>query len=371
MGSRTTEAAAARTATAPRAMRSARSLWTRRNPAPCRGRRGSTITSRCAPLGCQPMRATLSLLCLRRAAHQLWYTYDDLKISSARATPACGLEACRLSDPLPQGACTRPHLWPLPACASLFRPHRVDSIGGKCHVSRLGRGIKRSCAQVEHTIECPRDHVTAVLGLGSSVVSGTAGGTISVHSVASAALQQSLRLPRAAPVSALALPGARESASCMLVSAFSRVHAYALDYGTVVGEFEPHADSITAMSASPGGPGGGVLYTASEDTTIRSWSAGAERSPWSTATPPLFEADSPEASVPTAVHVRFSFFLCCDWILPLLCKDASFLLLHAMWAGGCGALAMLAVCALPACGVCCISYSCLRQESEYMYIVGL
>lgn len=179
------------------------------------------------------------------------------------------------------------------------------TLAGSAEVSR------GSCAQVEHTIECPRDHVTAVLGLGSSVVSGTAGGTISVHSVASAALQQSLRLPRAAPVSALALPGARESASCMLVSAFSRVHVYALDYGTVVGEFEPHADSITAMSASPGGPGGGVLYTASEDTTIRSWSAGAERSPWSTAAPPLFEADSPEASVPTAVHVRCFLFLIC------------------------------------------------------------
>lgn len=30
--------------------------------------------------------AALSLLCLRRAARQLWYTYDDLMISSARGT---------------------------------------------------------------------------------------------------------------------------------------------------------------------------------------------------------------------------------------------------------------------------------------------
>lgn len=160
------------------------------------------------------------------------------------------------------------------------------------------------CLQVEHTIEGTRERATAVLGLGPSVVSGTASGTIVVHCVATGELQQTLKLPRAAPVSALASPGPQLAASYMLASAFSRVHAFALDYGTAVGEFEPHADSITAMSASPGGLDGGVLFTASEDTTVRSWSMSTERSPWAAVVPPLFEADSPEASVPTAVHVR-------------------------------------------------------------------
>jgi WD40 repeat protein len=163
--------------------------------------------------------------------------------------------------------------------------------------------------QVSHTLLFPREDITALCCFGDTVASGTSAGVLHLHSCVTAALQQSLKLPRSTPVSSLVLPHCPAGSSpIVLAASFSRVLAYSCDYGTLFAEFEPHADSITAMSCSQrGGVDGGILYTTSEDTTIRGWAIAQDRSPWVSLTPPLFEIDSPEASVPTCLQVLCLF----------------------------------------------------------------
>ena len=159
--------------------------------------------------------------------------------------------------------------------------------------------------QVRHTVRVAREEITAVAAFGALVASGSASGSLRVHCGRSGAQLQSLKLPRASRVCCLQLPAAgATAASCVLAASFSKVHAYAPEYGVLAGEFEPHADVITAMSSAPMPGGTGRLYTASEDTTVKTWPVDAERSPWLTPAPPLFEIDSPGASVPLAVEVR-------------------------------------------------------------------
>lgn len=160
--------------------------------------------------------------------------------------------------------------------------------------------------QVRHRIELPsKETVSAIACMDDSVASGTSTGILRIHGTTSGVEQQQMKLPRPSLVSSLHVPCSSSLASsCVLAACFSKVHAFAPEYGVLAGEFEPHADLITCMSSAPMPGGSGLLYTASEDTTVKTWPVDAERNPWMAIAPPLFEIDSPDASVPTAVKVR-------------------------------------------------------------------
>ena len=188
--------------------------------------------------------------------------------------------------------------------------------------------------QATHTLDFPREDVTAVRIAHGCAVSGTSAGALRTHACISGAILHSHKLPRACAVPAIAvLPAAAglhaEAASkdassdssgqnaCVLAASFSRVRAYAFANGAALGEFEPHADEVCAMSwadgswCSSGAPSGGLsttLYTASHDTTVKAWPVSGERWPWQAGTLPLFELDAPDASVPLACEVRASPF---------------------------------------------------------------
>ena len=191
--------------------------------------------------------------------------------------------------------------------------------------------------QATHTLTFPREDVTAVRIAHGCVVSGTSVGTLRAHTCADGALLHSTKLPRACPVSALAilptsLPHAAPAATSadtgaakqggqsayVLAASFSRVRAYSFAHGAALGEWEAHADEVCAMSWAGGGGGGdgdrgaaraptdSMLYTASHDTTVKAWPVSGERWPWQAGTLPLFELDAPDASTPLCCEVRHS-----------------------------------------------------------------
>ena len=164
----------------------------------------------------------------------------------------------------------------------------------------------RVAVQVKHRIELPvRESVSAIACTEGSVASGSSSGVLRMHSTSTGAQQQQVKLPRPSLVSDLHVPCSDSLASsCVLAACFSKVHAFAPEYGVLAGAFEPHADLITCMSSAPIPGGSGLLYTASEDTTVKAWPVDSERNPWVAAAPPLFEIDSPDASIPMAVKVH-------------------------------------------------------------------
>lgn len=160
-----------------------------------------------------------------------------------------------------------------------------------------------------------QENVSAIACMEGSVASGSASGVLRMHNTSTGAQQQQLKLPCPSLVSNLHVPCASSLASsCVLGACFNKVHAFAPEFGVLAGEFEPHADLITCMSSAPIPGGSGLLYTASEDTTVKAWPVDAERNPWMTVAPPLFEIDSPDASIPMAVkvclHLCVLFTLC-------------------------------------------------------------
>jgi hypothetical protein len=171
--------------------------------------------------------------------------------------------------------------------------------------------------QVTHTISLPREEVTAVCCHCDAVVSGTSAGVLRVSSLRDAAPRQSLKLPRAAPVTAIcALPGTHSAhhpaasggapLACIVAAAFNRVHAYSCEFGVALSSFEAHADIIRAVSAGgcDGTGGGCILYTASDDTTVKAWQVGGAVSPWSGSPFPLLEVSAPGGAVPTCLQAR-------------------------------------------------------------------
>lgn len=171
--------------------------------------------------------------------------------------------------------------------------------------------------QVCERHDCSGDAIQAVHCRGHHIVSGSASGTVRLHS-ASSGIAQAIKLPRAMAVSALAIVYAGDAAGtasgaqvsdsaasmpdgCVLSASYSRIHTHALASGAAVSELEAHADAITALSLSQGN---GMVYSASHDTTIKGWAIGASDWPWAASGLPLVELDTPDASVPLCCEVR-------------------------------------------------------------------
>lgn len=138
---------------------------------------------------------------------------------------------------------------------------------------------------------------------GAMLLSGTAAGTLRMHSLPCCSLAQSIKLARPAPVSALTALPAGSGSFIAFAASYNKVHAYSVDYGTALGSFEGHADLISAMSW--GGMGReGLLYTASHDTTVKAWPAAGDLAPWVSGSPPLLELATPDGSVPRCLQVH-------------------------------------------------------------------
>lgn len=168
-------------------------------------------------------------------------------------------------------------------------------------------------AQATHSLTFPREGVTAVCAFRGRTLSAFTSGALRLHAAHSGAQLLSLRLPRAAPAASAALVPTADAGGAgdavVLGAAYNTIHGFSMRYGNALGSFEAHADTVVAMAWAGLSAAERVLYTASNDTTVKAWPMAPHRLPWRAGGPPLFELSMPDASVPLCVQV---------WLLRLL-----------------------------------------------------